>query len=600
MSKSIYSFIRTQVSDYKTKTVPLASGLDFNQFQTLNRTELYSNSTYETGNTDSKGRDKPFFNINKAPVLVETRATDVDTKDFSIISDSRKHYVQSWLYSVENRIWMRESKFDRFLNTFGRTLVKYGGALAKKIEHKGELKIVTVPWSNLITDQTDIMHGVVIERHNWSPSKLKKMEGVWSNIDEAIATATQKKVDTNGEEAEIPGNTVEIFEVHGDLPESMYMENGREDVYFGQVHIIAGVFNYSVSDYDQVIEGGVVLYKNKEDVKPYKYLARDPVPGRALGVGVVEDLFEAQRWTNDAVIEEKRVMEIAGKVIFQTSDKTVDIDNLAHDLDHGDLLKYKTDPIRQVNLIPSAVPQYNGIIDKWNAQATKVTSTPESVTGETLPSGTPYRLGLLQNQSGTSIFQYRLEEKGVFLKEMWMDWVFPHLTKKLKKAHTLTTDFDLADLQKIDDAFINFNVNKQIIENLRKGKATSAAEAAELEQFLSSTIKQTKNRRFIEIPEGFYDNVKYRLDVLITDESLNKAVYLESLNSLLQLMASNPAIAQDPKLTKIANSIMEVSGFSPVEMAEINATPAAGLPGIQGNEVSVKETQQGELPGFRQ
>ena len=62
---------------------------------------------------------------------------------------------------------------------------------------------------------------------------------------------------------------------------------------------------------------GVVLFDGPEDEDPYKYLPYEEVEGRGLGVGVVEDLFEAQVWTNYTVKQKKDLLDLAGKIIFR-------------------------------------------------------------------------------------------------------------------------------------------------------------------------------------------------------------------------------------------------------------------------------------------
>ncbi len=44
---------------------------DYNQYDILNTIELYYNSQFASGNLDSLGREKPFFNINKFRVWEE-------------------------------------------------------------------------------------------------------------------------------------------------------------------------------------------------------------------------------------------------------------------------------------------------------------------------------------------------------------------------------------------------------------------------------------------------------------------------------------------------------------------------------------------------
>jgi hypothetical protein len=58
---------------------------------------------------------------------------------------------------------------------------------------------------------------------------------------------------------------------------------------------------------------GVTLFDGPEDEDPYKYLPYEECDGRGLGVGVIEDLFEAQVWTNYNVKQKKDMLDLAGK-----------------------------------------------------------------------------------------------------------------------------------------------------------------------------------------------------------------------------------------------------------------------------------------------
>jgi hypothetical protein len=73
--------VRQQRDDYRSQSVTIAEGYDFSQYETLRTIELYHNSRFSTGNKDTLGREKPFYNISKFRVNVATRATDLDTRD---------------------------------------------------------------------------------------------------------------------------------------------------------------------------------------------------------------------------------------------------------------------------------------------------------------------------------------------------------------------------------------------------------------------------------------------------------------------------------------------------------------------------------------
>jgi hypothetical protein len=84
---TIYEFVKEQRQRYRSETIEIADGYEFSQYQTLRTIELYHNSKFTSGNKDSLGREKPFYNISKFRVNVATRATDINTKDVKIESE---------------------------------------------------------------------------------------------------------------------------------------------------------------------------------------------------------------------------------------------------------------------------------------------------------------------------------------------------------------------------------------------------------------------------------------------------------------------------------------------------------------------------------
>lgn len=578
---NIFSFIREQRQNYKTDKVEIVDGLEFNQRDTITRAELYYNSTFETGKTDSLGREKPFYNIVKHRVTLAKKATDLDVKDIQVESEGYDDYMASFLFGKENRNWMRVSKFGVFLNRFGKTRPKFGGVLVKKTEHNGKLELHVVPWKDVITDQTDILKGVIIERHYYTPSDLMAMDGVWDNVEQAVKTAKQSKDEEDEHnERRTPGNYIVVYEVHGDLPIAfLKLKDGIQPKdedwhkYTGQVHIVAGVDNLSTDDDGKQIEGGIILFGAKEKKKPYKYLSWDEVDGRALGVGTVEDSFEAQVWTNDAKLKEKRAMELGSKVIYKTTDKKLGR-NILTDMDDGDIIQLSEGKdISQVNTLSNALPEFKNLVDSWKDQVDRVTSTFESNTGESLPSGTPYRLGGMLNQEANSTFVDRLEDAGLFIEELYEDWITPYLQKQLEKAHTLNGEFSKEELDQIDEAYISYVLSEEIQKKREQGILVNR-EAVDSEYArLKRELSLTKNRRYLDIPKGYYSKARKKVRVVITNEQRNKAAIMESLSNILMSVVKAPQILQDPRLKKLFNKIMEMAGISPIEVDTVEAQP---------------------------
>lgn len=538
-------------ADYKGKQIELIDGLFYNQFDTIRTVEFYSNSKYLKGNTDELGKEKPFYNINKFRVNVAVRATDLDIKDIQISADGAEFYNEAWLLGKEAYQWMKNSHFDVFLNDAGKTRAKYGGVLVKKCiekeDGKEELEIEVVNWKNVITDQVDIEKGTIIEKHYLLPEDLMEKSEVWTevNMEEVIKDAKKSK-DYDGR--------ICIYEVHGVFPKS-YLNKGDSEYEFSrQVYFISQGKEKKV------------LYKEEEKENPYKYLAWDKVPGRGLGQGIVEDGFEAQVWTNDLMIKETRIVELASKIVLKTNSKKAG-NNILTDVDNGHIFELEDGgDINVLSLTPNSLPELGNLAQRWDNQYERVSSTFNAITGEQMPSGTPYRQTAILNSEASSLFDYRREEFGIFGAELFYDWVLPFLIKKLKKSHILISDFTDDELDRIDEGFKRYKAKRTVIGKVLEGGEPNEVDyTAELDQ-LTKDLNMTGNERYIEVPDGYFDRISYKVSVVTTGENRNKAAILETLNNILLTVAKNPQILQDPVMLGIFRKIADVAGVSPSEL----------------------------------
>jgi hypothetical protein len=563
----IHSYLDSAIDYYKTGKVEITQGLEFSQAETIKTIEFYSNSQYLSGNKDNLGREKPFYNISNFRVRVAKTASDIDIKDIKVEADKPKFFAQSMLINNELFKWMKESNFSRTLNEMGETRPRYGGVLVKKTEEKvdGEkkLKIDVVEWKNVYTDTNDIL-SLIVECHYMDPSEFSKKKDVWDNVEEVLAEFTKK---TKGKYA---GEKIEVYEVHGEFPESMYEEGGDDSEYKKMKFYIAGIGKKKFT-----------LFKDYEDELPYMYLPWEKVSGRGLGRGVVEEGFEAQVWTNDSIMAIKDAMDLAGKVILYTDSAKIGGRNALADVDNGHIFELEQGKtLSSLNLIPSALPEFQNLINLWKDQYDRTASTFDANTGEQAPSGTPYSQTALLNQVANTPFAYQREVWGIFLNELINKWVFPFLIKQMKDGHTLVVDFTDDELKIIDESFGLEQANREYVKKILSG------EHVYMEDYLSAiegykAVQQSLGRkRYIEIPDNFFDDLECKVTINITGEQKNKAAMLQSLNTILTTVAQNPNILQDPTLYKIFGSIVEMSGvpLSPLQLkpSEQMSSPAQG------------------------
>lgn len=573
----IFQELKDARSDYETISLEKIDGLKRNQFKVIKMCEYYSDSKYlgtYLGNKKQVGDafiEVPFYNVVNYRVSLAATATDMDIKDFQIKSDNPKHQVAAMLLNKEAYEWMKESGFAKTLNDMGHTRPKYGGYLIKKTETKDDLDISVVRWTNVVTDQNNILGGPIIERHDMSPVAIKKKDGAWDDVDDVLrAHLKVKKQDRP--------STIDVYEITGEFPLAVFkdakeLESSEEDEYtFSlQRYFVAELAgkNYLLSAME--LDGEMTDY--------YEYLSWED-NGYGLGRGIIEDSEEAQVWTNDAVINEYIAMTLAGRVGIKTDSKKVGGNVLAHD--HGKV--YELEPGSEIgafSLAPAALGHYTNLIEKWKSQATDTAFSHSALTGEQQPSGTPYAQTAFLNQVASKPYDQKREDWGIHLTKVFENWVIPFLIKKISKEHILVSDFTETELELIDASFAAHRSNKELVNkviDLQPGEVLDPMVQEELKQSWRDFVRGTGRTRFIEVPKDYFKGITPKVTVITTGEQKNKAVLMQSLSEILKSVVQtfNPqtgtfGMLDNPELRVIFNEIMDW------------ANPGISLPAPKGN-----------------
>lgn len=588
--------------------INILDGLYFKQKDVIRMVEFYSSSRYLKGQKDELGREKPFYNIVNAMCDVENAAKDIDTKDITATSDDGEHYVESFLISKDIYEWMKTVNFAKTLNDMRDTHTRYGSLLVKKcteIDKNGDkvLKIDMPEWKNVITDQIDIIGQPIIEMHYMSPLEMNKMEE-WDKIK---VREVIKKLSKKG-----TGKRIPVYEIRGEFPKSFmkemkdekYSDEDKDEyTYSYQLYYIAGDYS-EIGNSNQSITNSLftnkltVLYHEDNTEKVYKYLARKKKSGRAFGVGVVEEGEQAQIGTNDAIIKQSRAMEYTSKVIGQTASKKLKGRNMLTEVDDGQILEHEDKkPIEALNLLPSGgLQQYGNLISQWFAQYEKTTSAYPGQRGAPQSGNVPFRAQAQQLQQSGTVFEDLQEELGIFITEIFEDWIMPFLSKSLNSKHILAHEFSMDELKEIDKNFSTNHANEIVSKLILSGKVATEEDYSTALQTAQEAIQQTKSSRFLEVPEDLYKNANMHITVNVTGEQRNKATVLESLLNIMQVYASNPNIAQDPVLMQIFMKIVELSGagISPVSLVAAIQEHAKMM---QEQQMAAEQAQQiGQQP----
>ena len=262
---NIGEIVRRNEMNFTQGETLISKYVSVNMYENLNKIDAYLNSKHISGETDSLGREKPFFNICTAAVNVWYRATDLDRKNIRIKAKKTKDVITSFLATVHLQDWMRRDNFGYFLNDWGRSLARYGSSVVKFVEQKGELHAMVVPWNRLIVDPIDFDDDVVIEVLELTEAQLRKRKGYNQDMVDKLCDTIAVRQTMDGNQKDNKSGYIKLYEVHGELPLSYLTGKEKdEDIYVQQMHTISFVASKEKGKIDDF-----TLVSGREVQNPY-------------------------------------------------------------------------------------------------------------------------------------------------------------------------------------------------------------------------------------------------------------------------------------------------------------------------------------------
>lgn len=572
--ENIFSLIKNYEESFLYQDVEIVEGYQFDQLETIKDIHLYYSGKFKSGQSD----DKYFFNIVKHRVKNASKNFDIDSKDVLFKTKRGGDATKAWIVRRDAQRWLEDRRIGEPMNEVGDALPKYGSVIVKRVPTEQIFEVVDL--RNIKNDPTakNLNDSWVIEDHFYTPSELLVYKDVWDNIELAIKSYKtyfkENYVDETFEN--IPkgdAQYIHVKEFYGDVPETYFDEEGDPNNYIkGRFIVISpesqGGKNDSTAKKDKE---GLILFKEKWDTKKdlYKEVHYDRIEGRWLGVGLVEDGFELQALKNKQVNQLILAQDLANLILFQSADDLV-AQNLLTDVENGEVLN--TSGITVLDTRTRDLGGYNVLNQEIETLYNNLSNTFEVTTGESLPSGTPFRLGALIDRNAQKYFVRVREKIGMFWKEVFEDWILPELMKDLNKQHIL--EITNEDEVKKLNAAINKQTSWQVVKDLilKEGRKPTLEEIETLESVLE---ERSRSEVFLEIPNGWYKDIEKEVYVVVTDENANKQVETQELITVLQLMSQDPTLAQHPLFKKILDWV----GLSKIDLPPQDL-PKQGLPDI--------------------
>lgn len=585
---SIHSLVRKAENDYVEGNVQLGKYVEFSMYENIEKIDAYLNSKHISGDKDSLEREKPFFNIVTAAVNIWYRATDLDRKNlrFKSTKNTKTEWLKSFWATAELKEWMRRERFGAFLNDWGRALARYGSVVVKFIEKDGKLNASVIPWNRLIVDAVEFEPNAKVEVLWLTPSQLRKNKNYDQDQVEALIETVTARETLNKEKKDSKSEYIKLYEVHGELPLS-YLTGKDEDCkeYVQQMHVISFVAGKSKKGSKKVDWEDFSLYKGRESKDPYMITHLIKEDGRTQSIGAVEHLFEAQWMTNHTAKAIKDHLDLASKLIFQTSDGSYVGRNALTAIEQGDILIHKMgEPLTQINNGSHDISSLQAYSQQWQALAQDLTSTPDAIRGATQPSGTAWRQVEALRTESHSLFEIMRENKALHVEDMLRLYIIPYLKKQIKKKHSLVAELTKEDADKLDEAYANVLLAEQLEQINAAGQFADPMQIMMATEEAKEKMSQGGLVREQEITSDLYDDFEWEVEFDITNEAMDTDAILTTLSTVFTTIASNPMILQEPNIRMIFNKILEETGaVSPIEFSNNTQAPmATSMTGVQG------------------
>ena len=504
------------------------------------------------------------------PILrLRYRLEDIDVKDILLyIDDPGKTHLSFLVKKYWDDVFLIENDFDGFLDRMHQDPIDFGGGLVKD-----DFLPEVIPLQRIaFCDQTNILGGPIALRYNFSPDELRaKAKQGWGDtangatlsIDNLIILAKKEKKPASQREAnknKIPGKNVEVYVVRGEMPETYLGDtpNVGDEKLTNQLQIIAFYTGESTQKEYQI------LYRKEEKKQVYKFYNPEEIFGRGLGIGGVEELFDAQMWTDFAQIAKNDMLKAASKNVIYTDDEAYATRNKnLNDLDNLELTSIKKGAT--INQVPVASPNIQLFVQafqEWEGYAKEVAGSTEALEGKQPASGTPFRLQERVVFEGKGLHRYRQGRYAKFIEQIIRDWIIPRIEKEIVKGKKFLANFSADEMQFLMERIASNRASKAQLESILNGRIPEDFEM--LKQKEQEKFLRGGNQRIIEILQDELKDVHLKVKINIAGKQKDISLMVDKLVNVVRQYLSTPQMSQDPFALKLIHRIMEASGL-PIE-----------------------------------
>lgn len=565
-SKGLYIVGKPATANEKIERGGVRGGYFFSQKQTLESIDLACASKYRRGIFDEEGQRKTFLNIVNFYRDVMKMKININVSNYILEPWSLDFTWIVWLFDRMFKRWAAMESYDDLIDEYANDLSTYGTTVSKKIAKCPE----RVPLRTLRNTQTAKSLYAAASSGGYA---IIENDFHYNDMEE------YPDWDTDGLS---PDKSYTVFERYGLVPERLvkkyagmsiqqictYKPKENEKMVLALAILIA-----EGADEKEGVSSRKVLFMEKldEDTWPLEECHINRQDGRWLGIGEPEKQLENQISRNLDSNLRRRGILWATKKIFQSSDDNVQ-KNLVMEVSDGEVLHVKRDGnITQVNTASQHSAEITADENSIKENSQQISFAFEVATGESLPSNTPFRLGVILQASVAQHFSQVRETFSNFLKRAFFDQIVPSFREEYEDEHEAIVGLGESDIEAFKEEIIIYHTNMRIWDAVRAGKRVDPA-------LIRAAVEEELARNayaFINVPEKYYEHAEYYMKLNLTEDISSDIAELTTIWSDLNAKG-------DPRAEHVLKLIMAKRGKA--------------LPAVLGPRMAVPPVQDPNAP----
>lgn len=595
MPPSIYSYIKAEEALFQTDEVQVGQNWFWNMRRHVQLIFHLKNGIFFTGENNWL---RAFKNIMEPMLSLAYWTEDLEVKDATFFIEEAMARVLSFLVKkYHDEVYVREHDLDTLFDEITESDIDYGGVLVQKAKGRPEV----LPLNSIaFCDQTNILSAPIGFKHHFAPEGLRDKASLgWGNpangatisLDELIVLAGDTKSSDGsltGKQNKVPGKTVEVYIVKGNLPDAYLKDDDNFDDTCSQVQVVAFYTDKNKKQH------GVTLYRKEDDGESLFFHTSQKVYGRALGRGAGEALLPAQVWTNFLEIHKMQMLESGAKTPLVTDDPAFTNRNKIQEMENNEITTIEDG--KKISAIPTInianVQLYEKSIDTWFQHAQLTGAAFDPLLGVEQSSGGTFRGQERTVAQGRGSHDRRRGQRAKFVELLYRKLIIPDITREITKDTKFLATLSLEEMTWVADQMAEAHVTRRIIDGMLDMKLMTPEERDLARQVFKDSFVKSGNKKLIKILKEDFKGIELRMGINIAGKQKDLVNLSDKLLSVFQFIFANPAgfqqAMQIPALATSFNDLLEFSGMSQANFSTLLAAPPVQQAQPQG---------QGPQPG---